>query len=310
MIPNENYNLSYASGQFAVGKLGWESVTIAGLHVPKLEVGLIDYAYWPGGPAGYIGLGYPANADDAWHGNDPTKDGQPGHGRIQQETLFQTMMKDKIVPPMFSLALERPVSNSSTADQGYIAFGGLPPVQADGPFTCSPILLDPDFSNKSLTEYTIIVDDFTFPGYAAPNTSHSPGKTKGKTVVDCGSYPILAPPEVAEAYSELFNPPAIYVKDWGTYVTRCDAEGPKEPFMIVINGTGFAIPGSDFVFGNAVMSGLGVPPGKYDDYCFSGLQGAGPVGISTFLLGRPFLENVVAVFDVGAREMRFAPRKY
>jgi hypothetical protein len=28
------------------------------------------------------------------------------------------------------------------------------------------------------------------------------------------------------------------------------------------------------------------------------------------LLGRPFLENVVAVHDVGAKEMRFAMRKY
>jgi hypothetical protein len=29
-----------------------------------------------------------------------------------------------------------------------------------------------------------------------------------------------------------------------------------------------------------------------------------------YLLGRPFLENVVAVHDLEAREMRFAQRKY
>jgi hypothetical protein len=47
MEQQENFNVSYASGEFLVGQVGYESITLAGITVPKQEIGLIDYAYWP-----------------------------------------------------------------------------------------------------------------------------------------------------------------------------------------------------------------------------------------------------------------------
>jgi len=81
--------------------------------------------------------------------------------------------------------------------------------------------------------------------------------------------------------------------------------------MQVINGTSFKIPGPDFVLAGTVLSENGFGNSKYKDYCFSGVQAAGTFGQSTlYVLGRPFWQNVVAVFDVGGKEMRFAPREY
>lgn len=40
--------------------------------------------------------------------------------------------------------------------------------------------------------------------------------------------------------------------------------------------------------------------------CISGINAGGDVGQGIFVLGGTFLRNVVAVFDVGAAEMRFA----
>jgi hypothetical protein len=44
------------------------------------------------------------------------------------------------------------------------------------------------------------------------------------------------------------------------------------------------------------------------EYCLTGPQDGGEEG--PFILGDTFLNNVVAVFDVGASEMRFAQHNY
>jgi aspergillopepsin I len=47
------------------------------------------------------------------------------------------MVSDGLIPNLFSLAIERDISGPS----GYLAFGGLPPVSFDGPFTSTPNLV-------------------------------------------------------------------------------------------------------------------------------------------------------------------------
>ena len=44
-----------------------------------------------------------------------------------------------------------------------------------------------------------------------------------------------------------------------------------------------------------------------DGTCLSGVADA---GLGSSILGDVFLRNVLAVFDVGAKEMRFAAREY
>jgi hypothetical protein len=58
--PNENFNITYASGEFLNGIIGTEEVTLAGLKV-KQTVAVVDYAAWLGDgiTSGLIGLAYP-----------------------------------------------------------------------------------------------------------------------------------------------------------------------------------------------------------------------------------------------------------
>ena len=64
-----------------------------------------------------------------------------------------------------------------------------------------------------------------------------------------------------------------------------------------INGTAFYINPSDLLLDSGYTDEAG------QELCVTGVQdgGEGP-----FILGDVFLQNVVAVFDVGASEMRFA----
>lgn len=98
--------------------------------------------------------------------------------------------------------------------------------------------------------------------------------------------------------NQAFNPPAVKQDD-GSYTVNCDATPPAH--AITINGTSFEINPLDMI---SVY-------GQDDDgnnLCqtqfFAG--GADPRE-QTYILGDTFLQNVVAVFDVGAAEMRFAP---
>ncbi|KAF2115273.1 aspartic peptidase domain-containing protein [Lophiotrema nucula] len=214
------------------------------------------------------------------------------------------MVSDRLIPPVFSLALGR-----SNSDESYIAFGGLPPVKVDGNFTSTPLIPAPGSSSTEFTTYRLDVDAFTYGGY--PNASAvKPGQFGGNALTDSGTITINVPNDIADAYNKLFDPPAIFPAEVGFWIIDCKAHGPKEPFYVVINSTTFTFPGSDFVLGDVLLSDNGIG-GKYGNYCFSGIQEGG-IWNSTghFTLGRPFMQNVVAVHDVGAQEMRFAQRKY
>lgn len=71
------------------------------------------------------------------------------------------MVSDGLIPNLFSLAIERDISGPS----GYLAFGGLPPVSFDGPFTSTPILVT-TFLTFPVTYlfYTINIDSVLLHG--------------------------------------------------------------------------------------------------------------------------------------------------
>jgi hypothetical protein len=128
------------------------------------------------------------------------------------------------------------------------------------------------------TEYSIKVDAFTY-NHSLDASTVTSGQFGGNAIIDSGTVSIDAPNDVVDAYNKLFNPPAILAPDLGFYVTECDAQGPEEPFSLVINGTKFTIPGSAFVLGDTVLSENGFS-GDYGNYCFCGLQQGGIFGQS------------------------------
>lgn len=101
---------------------------------------------------------------------------------------------------------------------------------------------------------------------------------------------------MANAVNKEFQPPAIFDPQTGTCAVDCKATPPT--FGVQIGGQAFYHNGADLVLTNG------------DGTCISSLVAVEPVdGVVLHFLGDPFLKNVVAVFDFGENEMRFAARE-
>lgn len=87
----------------------------------------------------------------------------------------------------------------------------------------------------------------------------------------------------------------MYLYQWGSYFVPCDSVAPT--FAVIISGASFWVNPADMIFKDLVDPGTG--------YCATAITtgGSGP-----YILGDVFLQNVLAVFDVGNAEMRFYAR--
>jgi hypothetical protein len=111
----------------------------------------------------------------------------------------------------------------------------------------------------------------------------------------------LFPTNVADAFHAAFDPPAVYNPNYGLYLVPCKATPPC---------LGVRISGTTFWTNKLDLTQLFSDDGLGNQLCFTKILRAAdflPDGI--FILADPFLTNVVAVFDIGAAEMRFADRK-
>lgn len=305
-IKDVNFNISYGDGEFLTGIMGYEDVTLAGVKVIDQETALVDYCYWNGDnvTSGLIGLAY-ASLTSAFKGTVPADD--TNATQVEYTPFIGSAIKQKLISPMFSLALERGANGA--ADGGYIALGGLPPVTFDHTFSSAPIeILQlqselPDDTATQFSFYTIQPDGFIL-GDAVREASEIDAiypfqPTTFPMVVDSGTTLIYLPAHLAKEINSLFDPPSRYIEDEGVYENYC--AGVKAPdFAVRIAGTDYYINGKDLILNSK---------GNKDPYtggCITGIQdgGTGP-----FILGDVFLKNVVAVFDVGASEMRFASHK-
>ena len=100
---------------------------------------------------------------------------------------------------------------------------------------------------------------------------------------------------LAEAIAAAFSPQAVYLFQHSQYFAPCDSIPPR--FAVVIGGVDFWINPADMICQKLIDPLTG--------YCAVSVTtgGDGP-----FVLGDVFLQNAVAVFDVGAAEMRFYTR--
>lgn len=308
-IPDQNFRISYADGETATGILGRDTVTLANITVYNQTIGVVNKAAWRGDSvsSGLIGLAYPA-LTSAYNGTNVTADSR--ETQIQYEPVFTNMYSQGGVDPLFTLKLERE-NGSST-----LAIGGLPPLDSGlaDDFTSVPIeimKLNPFQNPKFATQnsyYTITPKGFVYRNATSHGVNNStlltgadasiPQETldtKYPTIVDSGTSMIYLPSAQVVYINAAFDPPTEFDRESGYDVIPCDAKAPE--FGVVIGDTPFYINAEDMILD------LGLP----DGLCASGVQnGGGAVNI----LGDVFLRNVIAVFDVGQAEMRFAPHVY
>ncbi|PON21103.1 hypothetical protein TGAM01_v210059 [Trichoderma gamsii] len=284
-IDELHFYLKYGSGEHISGPMGYSDVSCGGVSVSKQQVGLANNTYWHGNnvTVGILGLAYPA-ITSAYYGDV----GQEAPWNAMSYTPFLTSaISQGTIDPVFSVAL---IKNST---DGVIAWGGLPPMDwqfrgyAKTDLIIANLVGQPETAWK-YSFYTIVPDGIRW--------DQTTDTTKYPYIVDTGTTMLYLPPPLAESIANSFQPRAVYLYQWGTYFAPCDAIPPH--FAIIISGVEFWINPADLIYHDLVDPLTG--------YCAIGIASGGP---GPYILGDVFLQNVLAVFDVGAAEMRFYSRK-
>ncbi|KAK1248060.1 hypothetical protein MKX07_000948 [Trichoderma sp. CBMAI-0711] len=284
-IDDLHFFLKYGSGERISGPMGYSDLSCGGVAVARQQVGLANSTYWHGNnvTVGILGLAYPA-ITSAYYGDV----GSEAPWNAMSYTPFLTSaISQGTIEPLFSIALVR---NST---DGVIAWGGLPPMDwqfhgfAKTDLIVANLIGSPETAWKH-SFYTIVPDGMKW--------DQTTDTTKYPYIVDTGTTMLYLPPPLAEAISNAFQPRAVYLYQWGTYFVECTAIPPH--FAILIEGVEFWINPADLIYRDLVDPLTG--------YCAIGVASGGP---GPYILGDVFLQNVVAVFDVGAAEMRFYGRK-
>ncbi|KAL3256127.1 hypothetical protein ABHI18_007824 [Aspergillus niger] len=285
-IEGEEFAIEYGDGEYLYGVMGNETVTLADITVDQ-TIGVVTEAAWEGDgtTSGLTGLAYPALTS----AYSTTTDEQ-----VVYSGIITTMWEEGLIEPLFSLAIERDVSGAA----GYLALGGLPPVDFVEDFTNTSILVtNIEGYSKTYDFYTINIDSVTLNGKSLT----SAGGDDIQYIVDSGTTLNYYPTSIAEEVNAAFSPAATYSEDEGAYIVDCDATPPTHG--ITINGKTFYINPLDMILDAGTDD-------EGNTICISGIvDGGSDTSEDLYILGDTFQKNVVTVFDIGATELRFAARE-
>ncbi|GKU04784.1 acid proteinase [Fusarium langsethiae] len=281
------FHRRYGSGEDVAGPMGTSDIACGGVPVSGQQVGLASRAYWHGDnvTVGVLGLAYPS-LTSAYIG-DPSDQVDDSEWNSYPYTPWLTSaFSQGLIDPVFSVTIDR-----NTSD-GVLSWGALPPMHWHPRSFASTDLIIAKLVEREVTAwrpsfYTIIPDGLQWG--STTDTGRYP------YIIDTGTTMMLLPPPLAEAIARSFDPPATYMVQWGAYFVDCKAIPPR--FAVIISGVYFWINPADMIYQE-----LTDPSNEKCALAIS-TGGSGP-----YVLGDVFLQNVVAVFDVGGAEMRFYSR--
>lgn len=336
-ITGSSFKVYYASGDEAGGPLGYAQMGLANnLEIPAQQIGLASAAVWHGGDrvvSGILGLGLPG-LTHRYKGTNLWQDILCVPGFVypcNQEyyesvvwSLFKNFTTDDDVKnkallseQVFSLTLVR---NSSASD-GLLTLGGvpdlsLPVVNTTTPFT--RVSLEIKKYDNDYRHYVILTSSFTYGTENGHTTTSADGL---ETMIDAGSMWNFLPAKISKGINLSFSPPAFRYASENTSLRMenpwaIDCNDYTAPEVgVEIGGEMFWHNKKDLVRRFQVIEytdndkkGNGVKK----EICLSTIQDGvkSPDGTpnSNFMLGQPFLQNVLAAFDIGRMEMGFAAR--
>lgn len=298
-IPDQNFNISYADGEYLTGSLAYESFRLAGIDVSSQQFGIVDQAAWHGDSmsSGLVGFAY-RTLTSAYAGTNDSSDvkGQT----LLYNPLFVNMYENEGIPPLFSMAIDRIQSNG-----GVIGIGGIPDIP-HAPYWATtdihPVNVNGSNGQPVYEFYTIDIDGFAisnststqFNPYNNDNAYKTPLIGNGTDViVDSGTSLCYVPNDVAAEVADAFSPPAQYDTTFDVYSVDCNAKPPI--FGVCIEEKIFYVNAEDMIV--HIQEG----------YCVISVQ---PNLGGLNILGGSFMKNVLTVFDIGAEQLRFAARQY
>ncbi|KAI0108623.1 aspartic peptidase domain-containing protein [Nemania sp. FL0031] len=283
-IENQNLNISYLSGDYLNGNMGYADITVANITVPKQQFALVNVASFGGDglSSGILGLGLRA-LTAAFTGNNPTEDGI--ENLVNYAPIMETIGTSKAANPILSFAMSREENRS------YIAFGGVPPVTT-GEYTTVPIQkLTTNSGRTDYFYYNINIDSIRWVSATKNQSVTKPPSM----LVDSGTTINLFPPDIANAINNAYVPSGQR-EDTMVWSVPCNATPPA--LDIIIGGKPIRTHATSMILPETELNGSG--------RCLSGI-GAGQPG--SFILGDTFMQEIVTVFDVSEKmEMKFAQR--
>ncbi|KAL4787005.1 aspartic peptidase domain-containing protein [Aspergillus varians] len=319
-ISNESFQAIYGAG-IARGIMGLEDIALGGVTVPDQRFGLVNWSTPMNlGASGVLGLAYPLMTSAYELNGTIEEDDLNYQGEVQPyNPLFVDMYTRGLVDSYFSLALKRLDSDAESGDGGQMVLGGLPDTQVLGDWVSVP------------AEYYNISGSVASNGtrrrsyWATTVQSISYGDNSNytqayQTIIDSGAPLSSVPRSVAEEYNQLFSPKGTWSDTQQAYVVDCDATVPD--FDVEVGGKVFTLDHADLVLHTGsgtgdeelCLSAITRPlqtefaEGEDDDDDEDEDDDASSETTELYILGASFLKNVVAVFDFGKSEMRFASR--
>ena len=283
-----------------MGYLSYEDVTVAGITVKHQKVTIMDDSEYPKDilASGFLGFGLPTL--DTWH--YALSDDEGHYPKDEYTSVFTNMYTKGHVAPIFGLTFNRPSSLSDSVSSGQLAIGGLPSVAPSTGYASTPFLHDPKTVEPSIAQkdYNIHPNAFVYNG-----SEHSSwdgnlgGAAKAsdlKVSLSLDGPEMFLPLGVAEDVNALFDPPARYNESGrGEYTVSCSAKAPE--FGVNIAGQTLLVNRTDLILPSST-GGCASSINHYDD-----------PDVDYATMGEAFLRSVVAVFDIGSSEMRFAQRE-
>ncbi|UZJ53911.1 hypothetical protein CBS101457_003231 [Exobasidium rhododendri] len=290
-ITSQEFSVSYFPEMESLsGSMGYHSLELAGIHVKKQQVALVDNAAWLGDnhSSGLLGLGFPSITSSTYRSNGSS---------IEYDPIFFTMFKKNLTKPVFTLALDRvPRHTPLSAKAGVLALGGLVPEHLfKRPFTTVPI---EKFQNDTELEFYTISNEFVY-----GKTSKSNLTTTGKfqSLVDSGTGPNFMPTKHVNKLNALFDPPAVYNATLDYFTVDCKAKAPYAAF--IIGGKVMPMDSRDMI----VRSLNGIE--GYEDVCFSSFARGGKASEDEMLIGEVWQRSYVVSYDIGNTKLHIAPRR-
>jgi len=274
------------------GMRATERVELAGLVSPNQSIAVVESGYWRGDgkSSGLLGLAFPSTSA-MWN---PLNKG----ANEAVSPVFTSLVRSGSIAPVFSISLGR------GSETGQLTMGGAPAAKTDGRWAKSPMQYlsferDPPEAvvgqehakakaGQDFGHYRITVSGFSVLG--APNLS----SRRAQLAVDSGTAHSILPVDVTAAINKRFKPSAKKDRTWG-WTVPCNAK-MEGGFGIKIGDFELKVDEKDVI----------IPPENPGMPCLSAVQEMSWPGGG--LLGSSFLKGNVAVFDVGAAEMRFAKR--
>lgn len=243
IIPDLHLNVLYGTGA-ALGTMGFESVTLAGLTIPRQQMSIANIIEFPGmgNVSGLLGMAYP-QLTSAFLGNETgyADDNRNTTLRLY-DNLVTNIFKDNLTKPLFSLAMDR-------NGDGVFAMGGLPPVPFQPEFASTPILIvdiggmHDKGDNTMFTFYTIVPDSFVF---GKGGSSSSNGSTAGgaghPASPGCGHRRQISSRAITPLKSsrDLKIPDSKWTRLAKTHYTSRSLNSTKNTFPIIVDsGTTF-----------------------------------------------------------------------